>query len=195
MKALFCAALLLVAGATAWADDAAPSQQDTPTAVPTPQPMTVEGDKALAAGQYTLAEKDYLKATDADPTDQAAWRGLVSLWEREGLQDHADWAYDHLARVIPSPKDSGYLVVRGWSAPAGSVAGYNLYISDKEKGGLHKANDAMITGLSFLVTGLDKGKTYYFVLTAFTTDSPPVESKPSTTFSMLCPTEHTVPKF
>jgi hypothetical protein len=56
-------------------------------------------------------------------------------------------------------------------------------------------NDAMITGLSLLVTGLKKGQTYYFVLTGFTTDTPPVESKPSTVFSMLCPKLRTVAHF
>jgi|GEM_PF-6692593 hypothetical protein len=194
MKALFYAAILLAMGGTVSAGDATPAAQDG-SAATAPQPMTMEGNKALAAGQYTLAEKDFLKATDTDATDLAAWRGLVTLWEREGGQDRADWAYDHMAKVIPAPKDSGYLVVRGWSAPAGTVAGYNLYLSEKEKSGFHRANDAMITGLSFLVTGLKKGKTYYFLLTAFTTDSPPAESKPSTVFSMLCPKEHTVPKF
>jgi hypothetical protein len=191
MKALFCAIVAATLSAGLWADDATPQ----PTAQPAPQASTVDGDKALAAGQYSLAEKDYLKSTDADPTDQAAWRGLVDLWEREGAPERADWAYDHLAKLLPAPKEAGYLVVRGWSAPAGSVSGYNLYMSEKEKAGFHKVNDAMITGLSFLVTGLAKGRTYYFVLTGFTTDTPPVESKPSTVFSMLCPSTRTVPKF
>jgi hypothetical protein len=190
MKALVCAAAILALGGSLIADDAA-----APEATPTPQPMTVAGDRAAAAGQAAVAEKDYLKATDNDPGDQAAWRGLVGLWERAGLTDRADWAYDHLAKTIPAPKDSGYLVVRGWSAPAGTIAGYNLYMSDNEKGGYHKMNDAMITATSFLVTGLGKGKTYYFVLTAFTTDSPPAESKPSTVFSMLCPSTRVVPRF
>jgi hypothetical protein len=191
MKAFLCAIAAAALSAGLWADDAAP--QATPQ--PTLQASTVDGDKALAANQYTIAEKDYLKSTDADPTDLAAWRGLVSLWEREGLQDRADWAYDHIAKVLPAPKESGYLVVRGWSAPAGTVAGYNLYMSDKEKGGYQKVNDALITGASFLVNVLTKGKTYYFVLTAVSTDNPPVVSRPSTVFSMLCPKEHSVPKF
>jgi hypothetical protein len=191
MKALFCAVVAAALSAGLLADDATPQ----PTPQTTPQASTLAGDKALADGQYSLAEKDYLKSTDADPTDQAAWRGLVALWEREGAPERADWAYDNLAKQLPAPKDAGYLVVRGWSAPAGTVAGYNLYMSEKEKGGFHKVNDAMITGLSFLVTGLAKGKTYYFVLTGFTTDSPPAESKPSTVFSMLCPSDRIVPKF
>jgi hypothetical protein len=192
MKALFCVLAVLALAGSLGAEDSA---QATPEATPTPQPMTVAGDKAAAADQFAVAEKDYLKATDTDANDLAAWRGLAALWEREGATNKADWAYDHLAKVIPAPKDAGYLVVRGWSAPAGTVAGYNLYMSEKEKGGFHKVNDAMITGLSILVTGLAKGKTYYFVLTAFTTDTPSVESKPSTVFSMLCPTTRTVPQY
>ena len=191
MKALFCALAALGLGAALAADDATPQ----PTPQPPPQASTLAGDKALAAGQYTVAEKDYLKSTDADGTDLAAWRGLVALWEREGLQNRADWAYDHIAHLLPSSKDAGYLVVRGWSAPAGSVAGYNLYMSETEKGGYQKLNDALITGTSYLVTVLTKGKTYFFVLTAVSTDNPPVLSRPSTVFSMLCPNNRTVPKF
>ena len=63
MKALFLAFALLPLCAPLAADEA------EPTATPVPQPLTLEGDKALAAGQFALAEKDYLKATDSDPSD------------------------------------------------------------------------------------------------------------------------------
>lgn len=77
------------------------------------------------------------------------------------------------------PVNNCVVNVKGWSIPAGNVAGYNLYISTTSGMAYKKANDKPITGLSYKVTNLECNRRYFFVLTSVSNDQPPVESKPS----------------
>jgi hypothetical protein len=80
---------------------------------------------------------------------------------------------------------NGVILVKGWAVPAGSVGGYNLYMSETSGSGYRKVNtDGPITGPSFLVQNLEVNKRYYFVLTSLSTDNPPVESRPSAEWSL-----------
>jgi len=88
------------------------------------------------------------------------------------------------AAPVQAPAN-GYIVQKGWSAPAGSVAGYNLYMSDSSGSGYKKVNDTPITTLTYTIQGLEINKRYFFVLTSLSTDSPSVESRPSTEWNML----------
>ena len=88
------------------------------------------------------------------------------------------------AAPVQAPAN-GYILQKGWSAPAGSVMGYNLYMSDSSGTGYKKVNDTPITTLTYLIQGLEINKRYFFVLTSLSTDSPPVESRPSTEWNML----------
>lgn len=80
---------------------------------------------------------------------------------------------------------TGEINVKGWPSLSGSTAGYNLYMSDVSGSGYKKVNDTPVTTTSFLVRGLEINKRYFFVLTALTNDSPPVESRPSAEWSVL----------
>ena len=80
---------------------------------------------------------------------------------------------------------AGQINFKGWPAPAGSVTGYNLYISDTSGTGFKKANDTPITGQSFLVQGLEVNKRYFYKLTSLSNDSPPVESRPTAEYNIL----------
>lgn len=89
---------------------------------------------------------------------------------------------------------NGVILVKGWAVPAGSVGGYNLYMSETSGSGYRKVNDAPITGASHLVRGLEINKRYYFVLTSLTNDNPPVESRPSQEWSVLSQPEAALPQ-
>lgn len=88
----------------------------------------------------------------------------------------------------PAPtanSSNGVILMKGWAVPAGSIGGYNLYMSETSGSGYKKVNDAPITGPSFLVQSVELNKRYYFVLTSLSNDNPPVESRPSQEFSKL----------
>jgi hypothetical protein len=89
---------------------------------------------------------------------------------------------------------NGVILVKGWAVPAGSVAGYNLYMSDTSGSGYKKVNEAPITGPSHLVQNLEINKRYYFVLTSLTNDNPPVESRPSQEWSVLSQPDTALPQ-
>jgi len=69
-----------------------------------------------------------------------------------------------------------------WSAVAGAT-GYTVYRSPLTGGGYVKANGSPLTGTSFDDTGLDNGRTYYYVVRAL--DAAGNESDPSNEVSAL----------
>jgi hypothetical protein len=89
--------------------------------------------------------------------------------------------------------NNGVILVKGWPVPAGSVAGYNLYMSEISGAGHKKQNDTPITASSFMVKNLEVGKKYYFVMTSITTDNPPVESRQSVEWSLTSQAESQLP--
>jgi thiol-disulfide isomerase/thioredoxin len=91
-------------------------------------------------------------------------------------------------------KASGYLEVSGWPAPQGNIAGYHLYMSDQPSAGYKKININPVTSTAFTVSGVEVGKTYYFVITQVTKDG--VQSRPSQPFTKVAgaaPSPQTVP--
>jgi glycosidase/fibronectin type 3 domain-containing protein len=69
-----------------------------------------------------------------------------------------------------------------WSASDGA-AGYDVYRSPLSGGGWVKANGASVAGTSFTDTGLDNGRTYYYVVRAL--DTAGNESRPSNEVTAL----------
>jgi hypothetical protein len=88
------------------------------------------------------------------------------------------------AKVENAPTNTCVCNVTGWTPPAGSVIGYNLYISNQSGSGYKKVNEGgMITAQSYKVTNLECNKRYFFILTGLSDSQPPVESRPSQEFS------------
>jgi len=76
---------------------------------------------------------------------------------------------------------SGHVAL-SWSAVPGA-AGYDVYRSPLSGGGYVKANGSPVTGTSFDDTGLDNGRTYYYVVRAL--DAAGNESEASSEVSAL----------
>jgi hypothetical protein len=98
------------------------------------------------------------------------------------------------AAPVATSGNNGVILVKGWAVPAGSVGGYNLYMSDTSGSGYKKVNETPITGPSHLVRDLEMNKRYYFVLTSLTSDNPPVESRPSQEWSVLSQPDTALPQ-
>jgi hypothetical protein len=140
--------------------------------------------RRILAGDAPGAEKAFAKATQLDPQNAGAWEGLIEAFQADGKDEQARWAYRQMAKVAPKAAAAGYLLVRGWPPPSGHVAGYYLYLSEEEEGGFHKVSP-LITGSSFRVEELLPGRRYYLLLTALSDGKPPVESRPSSVWSMV----------
>jgi hypothetical protein len=81
---------------------------------------------------------------------------------------------------------NGEINLKGWGLPTSNIKGYNIYMSDAPDGRYTLMNaGGPVMGLSYLVQGLDINRRYYFKLTQVTNDSPPVESAPSSPWSVL----------
>ena len=107
----------------------------------------------------TLAPLSGLVLTGvADLTPTAAPRGLQVTSEGDGA------------------------VSLSWNAVRGA-AGYNVYRSPLTGGGFVKANDALLTGVSFTDSGLDNGRTYFYIVRAV--DPAGNESAPSSEVTAL----------
>ncbi len=85
----------------------------------------------------------------------------------------------------PGGNTGGEIDFKGWGPVQPGYLGLNLYISTRPDGGFHKANDAPIRTLDYLVQGLEINRRYYYKLTQVTNDNPPVESEPSQVYSVL----------
>lgn len=57
------------------------------------------GKKHFAAGNFTLAERDFRRAVELHPRDVEAWLGLAAAYDRLRRFDHADRAYDQALKI------------------------------------------------------------------------------------------------
>jgi len=146
------------------------------------------GRRALAAGRTAAAETAFNKALDLDPKSLAAWQGLADTFLKEGRADKVLETFDGMFHAVPRSRNAGTILVRGWDRPSGRVAGYYLYVSQSKEGGYRKACPLITTASSVRVDELIPGLRYYFVLTSVSKSMPPVESRPSTPWSMVCTT-------
>lgn len=144
------------------------------------------GSQALATGRVPVAVQAFQKALDLDGQDLAAWAGLADAYKREGRADQVLDAYARMIQAVPKARTAGAIVARGWRTPPPSgVAGYYLYVSETQEGGFRKVSP-LWQAPSFRVEGLVPGLRYYFMVTTLDRATPPVESKPSAVWSMVC---------
>ena len=69
--------------------------------------------------------------------------------------------------TLTSARAGSRSVTLTWSAPSGSVTGYNVYVGTTSGGeSTTPVNTSLITGTSVTVTGLPRGRTYYFEVRA-----------------------------
>ena len=145
------------------------------------------GRKALAAGRVQAAEKAFGYALDYDSKDLAAWAGLADTFKREGLADKVLNTYAQMIQAVPRARTKGVIVARGWRPLRPHMAGYYLYVSEAQDGGYRKVSP-LLTGPAFKVDGLVPGLRYYLMVTVMDDSVPPVESKPSAPWSVVCQT-------
>ncbi|MEI7639968.1 MAG: PorV/PorQ family protein [bacterium] len=72
---------------------------------------------------------------------------------------------------------NGVVDVRWGAIPPTNIAGYNIYISESSGKDYNKTNPAPVKDSHYVISGLEVGKKYFFVLTSVTNDVPPIESK------------------
>jgi tetratricopeptide (TPR) repeat protein len=146
------------------------------------------GRNALADGRVTTAEKAFQRALELDDQDLAAWAGLADTFKKEALADQVLDAYARMIQAVPKSRTAGRIVARGWrTPPPPHLAGYYLYVSETREGGYRKVSP-LLTVPTFQVDGLVPGLRYYFMVTSMNDAKPPVESLPSTPWSMVCQT-------
>jgi hypothetical protein len=148
---------------------------------------TAYGRKSLAVGRVQAAEKAFGYALDYDPKDLAAWAGLADSFKREGLADKVLNTYAQMIQAVPGARTKGVIVARGWRPLRPHMAGYYLYVSETPDGGYRKVSP-LLTGPAFKVDGLVPGLRYYLMVTVMDDAVPPVESKPSAPWSVVCQT-------
>jgi hypothetical protein len=107
-------------------------------------------------------------------------------------------------RAAAADGAQGQILVRGWCLPAGSVLGYNLYMSEHPSSdaaalikqydvspallsriGFRKMNGSPIVGAGYLIRGLKPYRRYFFALSSIVQGAPPRESRLSPIFHML----------
>ena len=126
-----------------------------------------------------------------------SWPAVESAYSREVSGVPAPFVPDAPAlgeeKEDLGPAKNGVIIVKGWPVPTGNIKGYNLYISSVSGSGYKKINAEIISDQSFMVRDLEVNKRFYFVLTQLTSDSPPVESRPSQEWSLISVPETKLP--
>ncbi|MDP9338208.1 MAG: choice-of-anchor D domain-containing protein [Acidobacteriota bacterium] len=64
---------------------------------------------------------------------------------------------------------TAHAVTLTWQAAATGTAGYNIYVGSTSGGPYSRLNTSMVTGTSYVDSGVQSGQTYYFVVTSIST--------------------------
>jgi len=86
---------------------------------------------------------------------------------------------------VAKVQNNGVVDIAWGNMPNDRMAGYNIYITETPGTGYNKLNAVPVKDVHYLVSGLEVGKKYYFVMTSVTNDTPPVESKFTKEFSYI----------
>ncbi len=157
-----------------------PAELVTGTAMAKPSPLTGffwALDAGFLLNTQWMPGDDHMTLIDKETNSgTATHKGYYAVINKNVTSYDPDQFNDVTLRQIPVPTGTAApsSAMLSWSAAiadvgtpdrsATNIAGYNLYRSTSQTGPFTKVNTSLITGTSYVDTGLTNGTTYYYVL-------------------------------